>query len=68
MNLALVVMLRYACRGSHPTLMRRERRMFAWLRAELLLIPIRMILFLCSLVYSTDIFFAWQVGGRCRPD
>ncbi len=60
-DLTLVAMLRYACRGSQPMLSSGERRLASWMKAELLLIPIRMILFLCSLLYSTTVFLAWQV-------
>lgn len=64
-NLTLVAMLRYATRGSAPALAHDTKRLlFGWLRVELLLIPIRMVLFLCSLVFSSQIFFAWQVRAR----
>lgn len=67
MNVTLVGMLRYACRGHAGRALQRNQgggRVAALLRRmrpRWLLVPIRMTLFLCSMVYSSVVFFAWQV-------
>ena len=61
-NLSLVALLRYACRGGRPNQLERAQRW--WQQTSLFAIPIRIIIFLYSLVFSTAAFFAWQFGGE----
>uniref|UniRef100_A0A1D2A441 MLO-like protein n=1 Tax=Auxenochlorella protothecoides TaxID=3075 RepID=A0A1D2A441_AUXPR len=59
-NVSLVAAVRHRCRGGRANVMGRRRR---WFRGPgLLTAAIRMVIFLCSLVFSTTVFFAWQFG------
>ncbi|KAL4457315.1 hypothetical protein ABPG75_012180 [Micractinium tetrahymenae] len=62
-NMTLVALLRHSCRGGQPH--SSARKPIKWWRNPhlLLAIPIRLILFLCSFVYSSVVLFAWQFGN-----
>ncbi|PSC74617.1 MLO 12 [Micractinium conductrix] len=60
-NITLVAVLRHSCRGGVP----HGPAMRWWRSPRLLLsVPIRLILFLCSFMYASLAFFAWQFGGN----
>ncbi|KAL4457339.1 hypothetical protein ABPG75_012204 [Micractinium tetrahymenae] len=62
-NMTLVALLRHSCRGGQPH--SSAGKPIKWWRNPhlLLAIPIRLILFLCSFVYSSVVLFAWQFGN-----
>lgn len=61
-NMALVALLRHQCRGAKPN---RSRGRDQWWRNPhfVLAIPLRLLTFLCSFVFSSTAFFAWQFGS-----
>lgn len=62
MNVGLCAAVRFACRGGRAHRLRvASRRFLNW---HALAIPIGGIIFLCSTVYSTSIFFIWQYGAN----
>lgn len=61
-DIALVAMLRHCCRGGEAHPAKHGRRTW-WRNPQLLLnIPLRLDTFLCSFIFSTTAFFAWQVS------
>ncbi|KAL4432565.1 hypothetical protein ABPG77_000502 [Micractinium sp. CCAP 211/92] len=63
-NMTLVALLRNSCRGGQPHSSSGKPPKW-WRNPHLLLaIPIRLILFLCSFVYSSLVLFAWQFGSN----
>lgn len=64
-NLIIVAMLRTTCRNEGSSgRVGRLGRLVAWWKPEYLLIPMRMVLFLCSLIYSSTIFLGWQASAH----
>ncbi|KAL4436849.1 hypothetical protein ABPG75_003988 [Micractinium tetrahymenae] len=63
-NMTLVALLRHSCRGGQPHSSAGKPDKW-WRNPHLLLaIPIRLILFLCSCVYSSVVLFTWQFGNH----
>lgn len=60
---AQVVLMRSSCRGRNPYGLAKlpSPPRPGWFRPRWMLIPIRMILFLTSIVFSSTLFFVWQV-------
>lgn len=59
-DVGLVAAVRYSCRGGVPHEVTPAKRW--WHNARWLSVPIGGLIFLCSLIYSTAVFFAWQFG------
>ncbi|KAL4420149.1 hypothetical protein ABPG77_010365 [Micractinium sp. CCAP 211/92] len=64
-NVKLCVIIRHVCRGARVRQL--SSNIFWFQRPSLLLHPIKYILFLCSFIMSSAVFFAWSFGASSCP-